>query len=131
MWLRKGGAAWLLLPAAASLALFVWLLSLQPAHQRQGIRRLWRSLCGNRSGLVASGRRREAICLCLHKAFFSGNEENLPSESPELFALLRASAACNDAELTLIDDRPVIVGDSTEGALLVAAPKGGITRATI
>lgn len=30
IWLRKGGAAWLLLPAAASLALFVWLLSLHP-----------------------------------------------------------------------------------------------------
>ena len=30
VWLRKGGAAWLLLPAAASLALFVWLLSLHP-----------------------------------------------------------------------------------------------------
>src|SRR5690606_27800760 len=30
LWLRKGGSAWLLLPAAASLALFVWLLSLHP-----------------------------------------------------------------------------------------------------
>ena len=30
LWLRKGGSAWLLLPAAASLALFVWLLSLYP-----------------------------------------------------------------------------------------------------
>ena len=30
VWLRKGGTAWLLLPAAASLALFVWLLSLHP-----------------------------------------------------------------------------------------------------
>lgn len=30
VWLRKGGAAWLLLPAAVSLALFVWLLSLHP-----------------------------------------------------------------------------------------------------
>jgi len=30
VWLRKGGAAWLLLPAAASLVLFVWLLSLHP-----------------------------------------------------------------------------------------------------
>ena len=30
IWLRKGGAVWLLLPAAASLALFVWLLSLHP-----------------------------------------------------------------------------------------------------
>lgn len=31
LWLRKGGSAWLLLPGAASLALFVWLLSLHPA----------------------------------------------------------------------------------------------------
>lgn len=31
LWLKKGGAAWLLLPAAASLALFVWLLTLHPA----------------------------------------------------------------------------------------------------
>ncbi len=30
VWLRKGGAVWLLLPAAASLVLFVWLLSLHP-----------------------------------------------------------------------------------------------------
>ncbi|AXQ28843.1 YnfA family protein [Solimonas sp. K1W22B-7] len=31
LWLRQGKSAWLLLPAAASLALFVWLLSLHPA----------------------------------------------------------------------------------------------------
>lgn len=31
VWLRKGGPIWLLLPAAASLALFVWLLTLHPA----------------------------------------------------------------------------------------------------
>jgi len=30
LWLRKGASAWLLLPAAASLILFVWLLSLHP-----------------------------------------------------------------------------------------------------
>lgn len=30
VWLRKGGSIWLLLPAVASLALFVWLLSLHP-----------------------------------------------------------------------------------------------------
>lgn len=30
LWLKKGGSAWLLLPAAASLALFVWLLTLHP-----------------------------------------------------------------------------------------------------
>lgn len=31
LWLRKGGPMWLLIPAAASLALFVWLLTLHPA----------------------------------------------------------------------------------------------------
>ncbi|CNI05104.1 MULTISPECIES: YnfA family protein [Yersinia] len=31
LWLRKGGTIWLLLPAAASLAIFVWLLTLHPA----------------------------------------------------------------------------------------------------
>ncbi len=30
LWLRQGRSAWLLLPAALSLALFVWLLSLHP-----------------------------------------------------------------------------------------------------
>lgn len=30
-WLRKGGSIWLLLPAALSLSLFVWLLTLHPA----------------------------------------------------------------------------------------------------
>lgn len=31
LWLRKGGTAWLLVPAAISLALFAWLLTLHPA----------------------------------------------------------------------------------------------------
>ncbi len=30
LWLKKGGSAWLLLPAAVSLAVFAWLLSLHP-----------------------------------------------------------------------------------------------------
>lgn len=30
LWLRQGGSAWLLLPAAASLGLFAWLLTLHP-----------------------------------------------------------------------------------------------------
>lgn len=30
LWLRKNGSAWLLVPAAASLALFAWLLTLHP-----------------------------------------------------------------------------------------------------
>ncbi|MGH8645175.1 MAG: YnfA family protein [Gammaproteobacteria bacterium] len=31
LWLRRHGPIWLLLPAVASLALFVWLLTLHPA----------------------------------------------------------------------------------------------------
>ena len=31
LWLRKGGSIWLLAPAAISLALFAWLLTLHPA----------------------------------------------------------------------------------------------------
>lgn len=30
LWLKKGGSAWLLLPAAFSLGLFAWLLTLHP-----------------------------------------------------------------------------------------------------
>lgn len=30
LWLRQSGSAWLLVPAAASLALFAWLLTLHP-----------------------------------------------------------------------------------------------------
>ena len=30
LWLRRGGSAWLLLPAATSLAAFAWLLTLHP-----------------------------------------------------------------------------------------------------
>ena len=30
LWLKKGGSVWLLVPAAISLALFAWLLSLHP-----------------------------------------------------------------------------------------------------
>jgi small multidrug resistance family-3 protein len=32
LWLRKGGSSWLLVPAAASLACFAWLLSLHPTE---------------------------------------------------------------------------------------------------
>jgi Ca2+-transporting ATPase len=49
----------------------------------------------------------------------------------DLDRLLVAAAACNDAELTCRDGRAGIVGDPTEGALLVAAAKGGVTRARV
>ena len=48
-----------------------------------------------------------------------------------LLPLLQAAAACNDAELGQQDDRPAVRGDPTEGALLVVAAKGAMTRQDI
>lgn len=63
--------------------------------------------------------------------FFTDGEEQSAKADPLLFALLQAAVACNDAELTQRDNRSVIVGDPTEGALLIAAAKGDITREAI
>jgi len=63
--------------------------------------------------------------------FLSDGIEHAVSAEPLLFALLQVAAACNDAELQDQRGRPVVVGDPTEGALLVAAAKGGLVRAVI
>lgn len=61
-------------------------------------------------------------------AFFAGGRE-IPAGSDVLLGrLLRAAVACNDAELTSQAGRSGIVGDSTEGSLLVAAAKHGLRR---
>lgn len=52
-------------------------------------------------------------------------------DDPVLFAVLWAAAACNDAELVEGRKYVNLVGDAAEGALLVAAAKWGIRRATI
>ncbi|WP_336885040.1 cation-translocating P-type ATPase [Methylomicrobium sp. RS1] len=59
--------------------------------------------------------------------FFWGDAQCVPSQDAALYALLYAAAACSDAELV----GQGIIGDPTEGALLVAAAKGGIGRADI
>src|SRR2546430_9334047 len=64
-------------------------------------------------------------------SFFAEGSECTVTEDSLLFALLYAAAACNDAELIRQDHRPAVVGDPTEGALLVAAAKGGLTRKRI
>ncbi|MEM5582544.1 cation-translocating P-type ATPase [Roseibium sp. AS2] len=46
----------------------------------------------------------------------------------DLQQMLRVSAYCNDAELITVDGRYTIQGNPTEGALVVAAQKVGITR---
>lgn len=49
-----------------------------------------------------------------------------PSRHPELLQLLRAGALCNNATLGCQPEGWTVVGDSTEGALLVAAAKAGL-----
>lgn len=51
-----------------------------------------------------------------------------PALKPGLMTLLRASVLCNGAELRLEAFLWKIVGDPTEGALLVAAAKAGLTK---
>ena len=51
-----------------------------------------------------------------------------PRRHHHLRLLLLASVLCNDAYLQQKDERWHVVGDTTEGALLVMAAKGGLTR---
>ena len=59
-------------------------------------------------------------------AIFADGSERTAEKDPLLRDLLLGAAACNDAELSLRGGRPAVIGDPTEGALLVAAAKGGI-----
>jgi len=57
--------------------------------------------------------------------FLADDGEHTAADDPLLYYVLRAAAACNDAELGEQHGRPTVVGDPTEGALLVVAAKGG------
>lgn len=54
-----------------------------------------------------------------------------PSQNPNLTGFLRAGILCNDTELHKQDGHYQIQGDPTEGALVVAAEKAGITTADL
>lgn len=56
-----------------------------------------------------------------------GNEATARTD-PQLGDLLRAAIACNDAQLNDRAGVVSVVGDPTEGALLVAAAKAGLSR---
>jgi Ca2+-transporting ATPase len=47
---------------------------------------------------------------------------------PHLALALRIGALCSDASLDLAHDTPSILGDPTEGALLIAAAKAGMSK---
>jgi P-type Ca2+ transporter type 2C len=61
-------------------------------------------------------------------AVFADGAERTAADDPVLGDLLRAAVACSDAELTSVEDRPAVLGDPTEGALIVLAAKGGVRR---
>lgn len=61
-------------------------------------------------------------------AFFADGREVPAGSDPLLGKLLWASVACNDAELIGQAGRDGIIGDPTEGSLLVAAAKHGLRR---
>lgn len=56
-----------------------------------------------------------------------GNAADIRTEF-DLRQTLNISAYCNDAELTEINGRPSVQGNPTDGALVVAAAKVGLTR---
>jgi len=51
-----------------------------------------------------------------------------PEDDHSLMLLLRIGALCNDALLSISDERCSILGDPTEGALVVAAGKAGLNK---
>lgn len=58
------------------------------------------------------------------------HEAHVPAEK-DLRHLLQISVLCNEAELVEIDGRYSIQGNPTEGALVVAAAKAGLSRDTL
>ncbi|MBD2460972.1 cation-translocating P-type ATPase [Oscillatoria sp. FACHB-1407] len=60
--------------------------------------------------------------------FFIHDQQAQPQDLPELKSLLAACALCNDSILQKENGQWMILGDPTEGALLVVAGKAGIDR---
>jgi P-type Ca2+ transporter type 2C len=61
-------------------------------------------------------------------SFFGEEQLDAPQNDPELQPLLVACTACNDSILQQEKGQWSILGDPTEGALLVVAGKAGITK---
>ena len=59
-----------------------------------------------------------------------GKETDVANDQ-DLWRMLAISAYCNEARLVEVDGRPAIQGNPTEGALVVAAAKAGISRADL
>lgn len=64
-------------------------------------------------------------------AIFADGVKRSTTDDPELYRLLRAGVGCNEARLAEREGEPYVVGDPTEGALLIAAAKAGLDRARV
>lgn len=60
--------------------------------------------------------------------FLANGSRILPSDDPEMRALLLACTVCNDSILQQEDGQWIILGDPTEGALLTVAAKAGLEK---
>jgi P-type Ca2+ transporter type 2C len=98
------------------------------------------TICSDKTGTLTQNK---MVVQSLHTASFStqvtgegynpvGNfyadTQLVPSDYPELQALLLACTLCNDAILQQEKGKWAILGDPTEGALLVVAAKGGFEQ---
>ncbi len=63
--------------------------------------------------------------------FYLGAEEVAPADHPDLLLFLRAGVLCNDSTLTRDGAEWVVQGDSTEGTLIVAALRAGLSTERI
>jgi Ca2+-transporting ATPase len=126
------------LPAVVTIALA---LSVQRMARRNAIVRRLPSvetlgcaqvICTDKTGTLTLGAmtaRRVATDGAIREISSDARADATPD--PAMLDLLRAAAACNDAVLYGTAAEPRIIGDPTEGALLVLAAAAGITRADI
>ncbi len=63
-----------------------------------------------------------------HGDFLIGDRRIRPVEVPVLDRLLKTAALCNRAALEWRGEKPVVIGDPTEAALVVLAEKAGLVR---
>jgi len=63
--------------------------------------------------------------------FREGEQTLVPAADLQLALALRVGALCCDATLVLADGHTTVLGDPTEGALLVAAAKAGMSKETL
>src|SRR5262249_47476283 len=84
-------------------------------------------------GLWVGGRELEVTSegYSLHGELIERGSPVLGGADAAVRALLAGAAACNEADLDTTVQPPGIVGDPTEGALLVAAAKAGIFRSDL